>query len=193
MAETRRPAEESRALLIEAAVEIIRTEGYGALSARRLAEKVGLKRQIVHYYFRTIEELLLSVVRFYGDSGLARMREALRRDPLKALWKVQADASATTFAFIAMASHEPTIRTEMRRYMDEFRQVQTEAIAAYFQARGVKPELPPAAIAILIQSVSQTLAVESSIGAVRGHAEARAAIDALLRRLTRDKKTAPAR
>ena len=84
MAESRRPAEESRAMLIEAAVEIIRTEGYGALSARRLAEKVGLKRQIVHYYFRTIEELLLSVVRFYGDSGLARMREALRDDPLHA-------------------------------------------------------------------------------------------------------------
>jgi AcrR family transcriptional regulator len=175
-------------MLIEAAVEIIRTEGYAALSARRLAEKVGLKRQIVHYYFRTIEELLLSVVRFYGDSGLARMREALRREPLKALWEVQADASATTFAFVAMASHQPAIRAEMRRYMDEFRQVQTDAIAAYFKARGVKPALPPAAIAILIQSVSQTLAVENSIGATRGHAETRTAIDALLRRLISGKK-----
>ena len=124
MAESRRPAEESRAMLIEAAVEIIRTEGYGALSARRLAEKVGLKRQIVHYYFRTIEELLLSVVRFYGDSGLARMREALRDDPLHALWAVEPDSSATTFAFVAMASHQPVVRAEMRRYMEARRKIQ---------------------------------------------------------------------
>lgn len=190
MAESRRPAEESRAMLIEAAVEIIRTEGYGALSARRLAEKVGLKRQIVHYYFRTIEELLLSVVRFYGDSGLARMREALRREPLQSLWEVQADSSATTFAFVAMASHQPAVRAEMRRYMEEFRKVQTDAIAAYFEARSIEPALPPVAIAILIQSVAQTLATESSIGSTRGHAEAKTAIEATLQSLMTGKRAA---
>ena len=191
MAESRRPAEESRAMLIEAAVEIIRTEGYGALSARRLAEKVGLKRQIVHYYFRTIEELLLSVVRFYGDSGMARMREALRDDPLHALWAVEPDASATTFAFVAMASHQPVVRAEMRRYMEALRKIQIEGIAAYFQARGLEPPLPPAAIAILIQGVSQTLATESGIGATCGHAETRLAIEGILRSLTEGRQLLP--
>lgn len=191
MATSRRLAEESRALLIEAAVEVIRTEGYGALSARRLAEKVGLKRQIVHYYFRTVEELLLSVVRFYGDGGLARMREALRRDPLQAIWKAQLDSSATTFAFVAMASHQLAVRTEMRRYMEQFRKLETEAITAYFKERGIQPAISPAAIAILIQSVSQTLATEKSIGTSRGHADAKAMMEAMLQRLAEGGKPIP--
>src|SRR3569623_2813758 len=102
MADTRRPAEESKAMLIAAAAEIIRAEGYEELSASRLAEKVGLKRQIVHYYFRTIDDLLVGVIKFYGDIGLARMTEVIRKDPLRAIWEVEPNSSATSFAFIAM-------------------------------------------------------------------------------------------
>ena len=178
-------------MLIEAAVEVIRSEGYAALSARRLAEKVGLKRQIVHYYFHTIEELLLSVVRFYGDRGLERFAEVIRHDPLRVIWELQADSSATTFAFMAMASHRPVVKAEMRRYMDEFRKLEAEAIAAYFESRGIKPSLPPATIAILIQSVSQTLAAESSMGASRGHAETRTAMEAMIRCLAANGRLEP--
>src|ERR1700741_4149160 len=106
MAESRRSAELSKTMLIAAAVDIIKTEGYAALSARRLAEKVGLKRQIVHYYFRTMEDLLLAVIRHYGEQGLARFAEAFSSHaPLRVIWETRADASATTFAFMAMATH----------------------------------------------------------------------------------------
>lgn len=180
MAETRRPAEESRSMLIEAAVEIIRTEGYGALSARRLAEKVGLKRQIVHYYFRTIDELLLATVRHYGDRGLAVLSETMRDDPLRAIWEVQADASATTFAFMAMATHRPAVKKEVLRYMDKFRRLQTTAITDYYASRGVRTSVPPVAMAIILQSVSQALSAEASLGCTRGHAETRALVGKLL-------------
>lgn len=186
MADTRRPAEESRAMLIEAAVDVIRTEGYGALSARRLAEKVGLKRQIVHYYFHTIEELLLAVVRFYGDRGLARFAEVIRNDPLRVIWEVQADSSATTFAFMAMATHRPAVKKEMRQYMDKFRQLQTDAITAYYESRGIQPSIPPVAAAIMLQSISAALASEASMGCVRGHAETRTVVEAMLDSLAKD-------
>jgi AcrR family transcriptional regulator len=62
MVATRRPEDESRALLIEAATDLINTEGYAALTARKLAGKVGRKRQIVHYYFRIMDDLLLAVI-----------------------------------------------------------------------------------------------------------------------------------
>jgi len=186
MAASRRPGDESRAMLIEAAAEVIRSEGYAALSARSLAEKVGLKRQIVHYYFRTIEELLVSVVRHFGDQGLAHFTQRLGQDPLRAMWEAQADSSATTFAFMAMASHLPLVREEMKHYMGEFRKLQTEAIAAYFKSRGFKPAIPPAAIAIIIQSVSQALSAEALVGASLGHAETRSVMDKVLRRLAAD-------
>jgi AcrR family transcriptional regulator len=182
---TRRPAEESKIRLIEAAVEIIRGEGYGALTARRLAEKVGLKRQIVHYHFGTIEDLLLAVVRHYGDSGLARLAEALETDdPLRAIWQTDPDASATTFAFMAMAAHNPVVRAELQRYLDANRDLQVAAISRRFAQMGLEAPVPPAAAAIIVQSISQALAAEAALGCGRGHAETRAVVEDLLRAWT---------
>lgn len=185
MAATRRPGDESKVLLIEAAVEIIRTEGYGALCARRLAERVGLKRQIVHYYFGTIDDLLLAVVRHYGESGLARYSAAFETcdDPLRVVWETHGDESSTAFAFMAMASHNALVRAEIRRYLDKQRAVQVEALSRYFEQLGIKPKIAPVAMVMLIQSVSQTLAAEHELGARRGHAETSELMQHLLQRL----------
>ena len=178
----RRPADESKILLIEAAVEIIRSEGYGALSARRLAEKVGLKRQIVHYHFGTIEDLLIAVVRHYGDNGLVRLTSALESDdPLRAIWETDPDASATTFAFMAMAAHNPVVRAEMQRYLEANRDLQVKALSLYFARAGLESHIPPVAAAIIVQSISQSLAAESALGTSRGHLETRAVVEELLR------------
>jgi AcrR family transcriptional regulator len=182
MAETRRPAEESKILLIEAAVDIIHTEGYGALTARRLAERVGLKRQIVHYYFGTIEDLLLAVVRHYGDYGLERFSEAIKtKNPLQVIWEIEADASATSFAFMAMATHHPIIRAEMRKYLEKMRKLQVEALDRYFAERGLRPAMPSIASIMIIQYISQALAAESDLGTTLGHADAQAVVDKLLK------------
>ncbi|MDE2303696.1 MAG: TetR/AcrR family transcriptional regulator [Sphingomonadales bacterium] len=181
MAATRRPGEESRTLLIVAAVEVINTEGYAALSARRLAEKVGLKRQIVHYYFRTMNDLLLAVIRHYGEEGLARFRKAFASaDPLRVLWEMPADSSATSFAFIAMARHSPVIRAEVTRYLEAFRDLQVEAVACHLARHHTAIPLPPEAIVMILQSVSQSLASEASLGVDRGHEIVRSAIEKLL-------------
>jgi AcrR family transcriptional regulator len=178
MAATRRPGDESRALLIEAAAEIINSEGYAALSARRLAEKVGLKRQIVHYYFRTMEDLLLAVIRYYGEEGLARFAQAFEaQDPLRVIWETRADASATTFAFMAMASHSPVIKAELRRYLEAFRELQVEAVAKYLKSAGSKADIPAEAAVIIVQSVSQALAAETALGTERGHETVKSVVE----------------
>lgn len=186
MARTRRPADESRARLIEAAAEIIRDEGYPALTAQRLGEKVGLKRQIVHYYFRTMDELLLAVVRHYGEAGLKRFDEAARsHDPLQVIWEIHEDSSATNFAFMAMANHRPVIRAELRRYMDQFRKIEAEAVGRYFAARGIRTKIPPVAAAVIVQSISRVLAAEANLGATRGHAETKRVVTGWLRTIGR--------
>lgn len=181
MAATRLPGAESRVRLIEAAAAIIKEEGYAALSARTLAERVGLKRQIVHYYFGTIDELLLAVVRHYGELGLTRFDEAFRTgNPLRTIWETEADASATTFAFIAMAQHRPVIRHELRRYLIAFREQQIAAINRYVAEQDAKLSMTPEAASIIIQSVAQSLAAEKMLGADVGHEQAADAIKQLL-------------
>jgi AcrR family transcriptional regulator len=178
MAAIRRPRDESRALLIKAAAELINNEGYAALTARRLAEKVGLKRQIVHYYFRTMDDLLLAVIRHYGEEGLARFAEAFAsQDPLRVIWETPADTSATTFAFMAMATHSPIIKAELQHYLEAFRELQFQAVASYMREIGVKDSPLAEGVVIILQSVSQALAAETALGTVRGHETVRAVIE----------------
>ena len=181
MAAKRRPGDESRVLLIEAAARIINEQGYAALTARNLAERVGLKRQIVHYYFQTMEDLLRAVVRHYGEEGLARFAEALETEmPLRVLWETPADSSATTFAFLAMASHLPAIRAEVLAYLEKFKVMQTEALARYVNAHGLTLQIEPIAAVIVIQSIAQSLSAEAALGTQQGHVETKAAVEAWL-------------
>lgn len=186
MAATRRPGDESRVLLIEAAARIINEEGYAALSARNLAAKVGLKRQIVHYYFQTMEDLLKAVVRHYGEEGLARYARALESEmPLRVIWQMPADSSATSFAFLAMASHLPAIRAEVLSYLEKFKEMQIAAVERYARDHGLKLPIPPAAAVIAIQSIAQSLSTEARLGTQLGHAETRAAVEAWLETMGR--------
>ena len=57
---------ETRAKLLQSAVLIMREEGASAVTARRLAEQFGLGRHIVHYYFGTIDELFIAIMRDEG-------------------------------------------------------------------------------------------------------------------------------
>ena len=64
MAERRIGAESSttRQALLDAAEQVMREEGYAAVTSRRVAQRAGLKPQLVHYYFRTMDELFLALL-----------------------------------------------------------------------------------------------------------------------------------
>ena len=47
----------TRALLIDATIQIMLEEGYAAATSRRVAAKAGVKPALVHYYFPTMDEL----------------------------------------------------------------------------------------------------------------------------------------
>ena len=64
------PDAKNRGLLLDAAEQLMIDEGYAAVTSRRLAHKAGLKPQLVHYYFRTMEELFLEVFRRRAEEAL---------------------------------------------------------------------------------------------------------------------------
>jgi TetR/AcrR family transcriptional regulator len=172
MASTRRPAEISRALIIDAATRILDEEGYAAVTAGRVADVVGLKRQIVHYYFRTIDELLVEVIRKMGDEGLARLRAELEaEEPLKVLWEMGNRAAVRNFELSALSLRRPVIGKEFGRYVSLFRKLESEAVERYFAKKGLAPNVPPAVAALTIIAVSQTLASDRALGVSSGHSE----------------------
>ena len=170
---------EVRAQLVGAARELIQDEGSAAVTARRLADKIGLKRQIVHYYFGTLDELFIAVLEQQGDQARRRFQTALqKKSPLRVTWEEAHDASATLFEFIALAMHRSSIREVLTRYMDEFREMQANALEVFFAERDI--DLPPLVCTLLLASVSQTLALERALGVTLGHADTDRLISSLL-------------
>jgi AcrR family transcriptional regulator len=187
MVSTRRRGVENsavRSALIDAAEALIREEGYPSVTARNLAEKINLKRQIVHYYFHSMDDLFIAVIRRGADKARPRLEAALSsHEPLRTLWGINSDpAQATlTLELSALASRRPAVRAEVKRYAEEFRELQTRVLVQHLEKRGISPELQPIVATVLLTSLSQVLTLEAAIDIDRGHRETLEFVDDCLR------------
>ncbi len=181
------PDAKNRGLLLDAAERLMLEEGYAAVTSRRLAGKAGLKPQLVHYYFRTMEDLFLEVFRRRAEEGLRFQAEALQSpQPLWALWRFGTDPAFTRISmeFMALANHRKEMRAEIAYYAERFREEQREAVAAALQRYGEdRSDVPPVVWTVLMTSLSRMLVLEQAIGMSGGHAETMALVESHLRRL----------
>jgi AcrR family transcriptional regulator len=177
----------TRALLLDAAELLLLEEGYAAVTSRRVAAQAGLKPQLVHYYFRTMDDLFLAVFRRRAEENVTRAERALATDgSLRALWQLNADPRGARFniEFVALANHRKAIRTEMARYAERFRAAQLEAVTRALDALGVSDEqLPPMVALLLLTGVSQVLALEEALGVSAGHETTRSFIERTIARM----------
>ena len=51
------------------------TAGYSGITTRRLAEEAGVNHGLVHYYFGSVENLLVRVLERFTERQIARQRE----------------------------------------------------------------------------------------------------------------------
>lgn len=179
----------TRAQLVDAAERLLVEDGYAAVTSRQVAAKAGLKPQLVHYYFRTMDDLFLEVFRRRAEENLVRFERAVARDrSLRALWALstEAGASSLTIEFVALANHRKSLRGEIARYAERFHAAQLDALAAALAAAGVPEEqLPPEAALLLMTGLSQILALERALGVTSGHGETVDFIDRAISRLER--------
>lgn len=188
MASTRRIGledSESRALLLDAAEQVMREEGYGAVSSRRIAEKAGLKHQLVFYYFRTMDDLFLALIRRRTERGLERMTRALASNqPLRAAWEFSRDPTDTalTVELMALANHRKAVAAEIVRYGEQIRSMQIGASSRILKDHGIDPgEYPPAAVIFLIHAISRVIVMDDVLGLSGGHPEIEMVVERWLR------------
>jgi AcrR family transcriptional regulator len=175
---------QTRAALVTAALELMVEGGYAAVTSRQVAAKAGLKPQLVHYYFRTMDDLLLAVFRAGAEINLERQARALASEtPLRALWEFSNDATGTALMmeFLALANHHEAIREEIATYAEHFRRLQADALGGVLKAYGIDlDEFPPLALLVLMTSMSWVLNLEATLGVTTGHAEAQALVERFL-------------
>jgi len=175
----------TRASLIRATAQIMLEEGYAAATSRRVAAKAGVKPALVHYYFPSMDDLFLAVLRDGAEANLARQRQALTDDePLHALWRLNSTHGARLFMeFIALANHRKAIRSEIVSYAERFADIEESVVALAMRAHGVDvAEFPPVVMSMIITSLARILLLERGLGITRGHAEAEAFIRQYLER-----------
>jgi AcrR family transcriptional regulator len=177
----------TRAALLDAAETLMLQEGYAAVTSRRVASIAGLKPQLVHYYFRTMDDLFLALFRRRAEQGLERQRQALASpQPLWAVWDLSRDprGTALTMEFVALANHRKAIRAEIRTTSERFRDDQLRDLEAVLTAYGVAEQCPPLVFTVLLSSVSRFLVIErESLGMATGHAETVVFVEQLLTRI----------
>ena len=154
--------------MLDAAEALLLEEGYAAVTSRRVAARAELKPQLVHYYFRAMDDLFIEVFRRRAEQDLPRFEQAIAEDgSLRNLWRLNADPRGARFTieFMALANHRKAIRAEIARYAERFRAAQLEAVTRALAARGVDEDrLPPIAALLLMTGLSQVMALEGAIG-----------------------------
>lgn len=190
------PDAKNRTVLLDAAEQLLIEDGYAAVTSRRVADRAGLKPQLVHYYFRTMDDLFLAVFHRRAEEGLAVLATSLRSpQPLWALWRFSTAPEATrlTMEFMGLANHRKALRAEIVYYAERFRQEQNRAIAEAVERYGMaSADVPTVVWTVFATSVSQALVMERALGMNTGHAETFAFCEQWIRRLEGDPLPAPA-
>lgn len=177
----------ARGKLIDATARIMREEGYAAATSRRVAAEAGVKQALVYYYFPTMDDLFVEVLRAGAETALERMRALLADDdPLRALWLLNSDSAVTTLnaEFMALANHRKAIGAELKVYAERVRDIETAAVTMVLRANHIDlEEYPPVAISMLIAQVARSLCNEGAVGVTQGHDELRAFVERQMRLL----------
>ena len=182
------PAESATSnALLDAAERVLRNEGYGAASSRRIAEEAGVKQQLVYYYFRTMDDLLLACFQRRTARALARLTEDVASNqPAHAVWWTLSDSqdARLAFEFMALANRHEGIREEIARFLTESRRMTAEAIDRQCKEQGTNlGPVTPAAAAFLLSTVNVFLGREAATGITEGHKDIRALIEWALSRI----------
>lgn len=162
----------------------MRSEGYGAVTSRRVAQAAGVKQQLVYYYFESMDDLLLATFKRRTARAIERLKAYDTMDrPLREIWEelIGRTDARLVFEFVALANHHDGVRAEVANFIHQAREAQADAIGRQMRESGADAgPLQPKAIAFLLFSVSLLLGREVATGITDGHDEVRAAAEWLL-------------
>jgi AcrR family transcriptional regulator len=169
--------------MLDAANEILREQGYAALTSRSVAERIGVKQRLVYYYFRTMDELVVETFKRGAEAELERLRKALAsKYPIKEVWDVCVRTADTriTSEFMALANRNAALREEVIKHIETCRRMQVSALSKAMGARSDRNQLTPLAATIFATSAALTLHREAELGIRMGHADIMATIEGFI-------------
>lgn len=178
---------EKRRRILDAVEEVMLEDGYAAVSSRSVAAAVGIQPSLVHYYFPTLDDLFVAVLRRRAERNVERMAEALSSDePLRAWWELASNPRGTAMfvELLAAANHRPALKAEVGGIARDVRAMQVARLEQLLPEYGIDPsEIPPALFAAAVQGLAFSAVQDQVAGYDTSPEEAIEAMDRLVARL----------
>lgn len=184
---------------LDAAERLLVREGAAGISTRQLATEAGQNHGLVHYYFGSVDELLLQTLERFTGRLMDRQRALYGTDaPFAEKWRtamgfIDEDLAAgypKVWAELeALAWNDPEMRERLQAVDDSWRSLLRDALAQAVEEYGLERYgFSAEALAALVMQFNKGLLFERLLDFDRGHAELLAAIDAWLTSLEEGKR-----
>ena len=164
--------------LLDAAEQLLVEIGYAGITTRRLAEEAGVNHGLVHYYFGSIENVLVRTLERFTERLIQRQRELYATDvPFIEKWRMAMRYLVSedyTYEKVwlelqALAWNKPELREHLARVNHEWRAVLTEAFDRPHREFGIA--IPLDALVSLVITFNLGIIVERLGGIETGHRE----------------------
>jgi AcrR family transcriptional regulator len=177
--------------LLDAAEAMLVDVGYAAITTRRLAERAGVNHGLVHYYFGSMEDLLLRVVERFTDQLIERQQTMYAADvPFIDKWRqamryLDEDAESgyqkVWLEMQAMAWNNEAIRDRVQKVSQRWLDVVSPAFDRGLVELGVdRRRFPTKAVVSLVVTFNQGVMLEKLTGFDSGHRELLRMVDRTL-------------
>ena len=192
---------------LDAAEQLLVREGAAGISTRQLAREAGQNHGLVHYYFGSVDELLLQTLERFTARILERQRAMYETDePFIEKWRTAMNFIDEDLAsgypkiwaeLQALAWNKPELRERVQGVADSWRTVLRDALAQAMEEYDLEGSpFSAESWAALVAQFNQGLLFERLLGFDRGHEALLKSIDVWLSSLEKRKtgnnnKTSP--
>jgi AcrR family transcriptional regulator len=190
--------------LLDAAEELLLEIGYSAITTRKVAERAGVNHGLVHYYFGSMEDLLLRVVERFTEALVERQKAMYAtRTPFIDKWRqamrfLDEDADSgyhkVWFEMQAIGWNDQAVRERLQHVHQQWIDVVTPAFERGLAELGLdRRRFPVKAVVSLVVTFNQGIMLERLSGVDSGHRELLRMVDRTLERLGEAQRDASAR
>jgi AcrR family transcriptional regulator len=172
-----RPGHETEQALLDAAERLLVEVGAAGLTTRQVAKAAGANHGLVHYYFGSVEQLLVRVLERFTERLIERQRQMYAEEsPFLEKWRtamayLEEDLpyQKLWFELQALAWNRPELHEQLARVHAEWRAVLIEAFSPVREQLGL--ELSLDALVTLVYTFNEGIMLERLSGIESGHRE----------------------
>ena len=174
-------------VLLDAAERLLVEVGHAGITTRRVAEQAGVNHGLVHYYFGSIESVLVRTLERFTERLIARQRAMYAaeipfiekwRTAMRYLLEEDVRYEKIWMELHALAWNRPELRERVARVNEEWRTVLLEAFDPARDEFGI--DMPLEALVSLVMTFNIGIMLEGLSSVDRGHRDLLRWIDEFL-------------